>query len=276
MSKYPYYQKGATLIVVLVMLLLVTILGTYAMSQGLINLKIATNAQIQKLLMQSSDVALSHMEKDFSTNEASNLAGTPVGQVLLPGNEGLELQFCFKPSEVTTSNTLTNSIFFNLSQFRIVRRSSDTANSGVTLESGDITNGICNPATMFAIGRKAVVTQVALINPNDPAVDLEKYELTTLKTDLKDVDADTKRVRVIVTSLSPAMATGVTTTQISDCLKDHVMDNTALQNQADSTGASGRIAVQTVAQCLNAVGVPTNTQVSEYIVRLGETRETLP
>ena len=58
-------QKGATLIVVLVILVLITILGSYAMKQGLVNLKIATNSQIQKLLMQSSDVALNHLEKDF-------------------------------------------------------------------------------------------------------------------------------------------------------------------------------------------------------------------
>ena len=267
-------QQGATLIVILVILLLVTILGTYAMRQGLINLRIATNSQIQKLLMQSSDVALNKLEANFNANEATNLAGTPVGQVLLPGNEGLELQFCFKPSEVTstTDNTTLSNRFFSLNQFRIVRRSSNTANTGVTVESGDVDKGVCDPATMFAVGRKAVITQVALSNPNDPAY-LDKYELTTVGSDLKEADADTKRIRVIVTSLSPAMATGVTTTQIEDCLKSRVMDNTALQNQVDA--GSSRVAIQTPAQCLNALGVPTNTQVSEYVVRLEQSKQAL-
>ncbi|HJF26745.1 MAG TPA: hypothetical protein K8V79_00560 [Acinetobacter lwoffii] len=267
-------QQGATLIVVLIILLLVTILGTYAMNQGLVNLRIATASQVQKLLMQSSDVALSKLEKNFRDNEASNLAGTPVGQVLLTGNEGLELQFCFKPSEITGNNSLTNSRFFNLSQFRLVRRTSITANTGVTVESGNANQGICDPATMFAIGRKAVVTQVALSNPNDPAVDLEKYELSTSGTDLKEADADTKRIRVIVTSLSPAMASGVSTAQIKACLKDRMMDDTALQNQADAN--SSRVAIETPAQCLNALGVPVNTQVSEYVIRLEQSKSALP
>lgn len=54
----------------------------------------ATSAQVQTLLMQTSDVALARLEKNFNDNEASNLGGTPVGQVLLDGNQGLELQFC--------------------------------------------------------------------------------------------------------------------------------------------------------------------------------------
>lgn len=269
-------QQGATLIVVLVILVLVTILGTYAMKQGLVNLRIATNTQIQKLLMQSSDVALSRLEANFTANEAANLAATPVGQVLLPGNEGLELQFCFKPSEVTSEsdNTIIANRFFSLSEFRIVRRSSDTANTGVTVESGDIDQGACNPATMFAVGRKAVVTQVAISNPDDPAVDLDKYELSTTGTDLKEADTDTKRVRVVVTSLSPAMASGVSTSDIKDCLKSRVMDNTALKNKADTSAS--RVAVQTPAQCLNTLGVPTNTQVSEYVIRLEQSKDLLP
>ena len=269
-------QKGATLIVVLVILVLITILGSYAMKQGLVNLKIATNSQIQKLLMQSSDVALNHLEKDFALKESANIAGTPVGQVILPGNEGLELQFCFKPSEIKADDSLTENIFFNLGQFRIIKRSSINSNSGVKLESGDFTKGVCDPTTMFAIGRKAVVTQVALSNPNDPAVELEKYELTTLNTDLKQADSDTKRVRVIVTSLSPAMASGVSSSKIYDCLKDHVMDDTSLQNQLVKVNLPNRIAVKTVAQCLNELGVPTNTQVSEYVLRLEENKELLP
>lgn len=266
-------QQGATLIVVLVILVLVTILGTYAMKQGLVNLRIATNTQIQKLLMQSSDVALSRLEADFTANEAIELAATPVGQILLPGNEGLELQFCFKPSEVTSAsdNTIVSNRFFSLNQFRIVRRSSDAAATGVTVESGDVDQGVCNPATMFAVGRKAVVTQVALSNPDDPAVDLDKYELSTTGTDLKEADTDTKRVRVVVTSLSPAMASGVSTSDIKDCLKSRVMDNTALKNKADTSAS--RVAVQTPAQCLNTLGVPTNTQVSEYVIRLEQSKD---
>ncbi len=48
-------QTGAVLIVVLVMLILLTIAGTWAIRSGLISLNIATNSQAQSLLMQNSD-----------------------------------------------------------------------------------------------------------------------------------------------------------------------------------------------------------------------------
>lgn len=57
------YQTGATLITVLILLVLITIIGLYAIRNSIFSLKIATNAQVQTLLMQTSDVALDHLEK---------------------------------------------------------------------------------------------------------------------------------------------------------------------------------------------------------------------
>lgn len=117
------YQTGATLITVLILLVLITIIGLYAIRNSIFSLKIATNAQVQTLLMQTSDVALDHLEKNFNTNESENLAGTPVGHVLLDGNEGKELQLCFKPTEVEVNKSkVKNNLFFNLSDFRIIER----------------------------------------------------------------------------------------------------------------------------------------------------------
>jgi Tfp pilus assembly protein PilX len=53
-------QTGAVLIVVLVMLILLTIAGTWAIRSGLISLNIATNSQAQSLLMQNSDSVFLH------------------------------------------------------------------------------------------------------------------------------------------------------------------------------------------------------------------------
>ncbi len=43
-------QKGATLIVVLVILILITLVGTLAVRSGILGLRLATNSQVQALL----------------------------------------------------------------------------------------------------------------------------------------------------------------------------------------------------------------------------------
>ncbi len=261
-------QTGATLITVLILLVLITIIGLYAIRNSIFNLKIATNAQVQTLLMQTSDVALDHLEKNFNVNEAVNLAGTPVGQVLLDGNQGKELQFCFKPTEVE-SDAVKNNIFFDLSDFRIIERSSISEKEGVSAALSGNVDAVCNPETMFSISRKAIVTQVAVVNPDDPAVEMRKFELTNKNTDLK-ADVDTKRVRVIATSFAPAMAPSVTIGDMNNCLGARVMDDLLLKNRAEST--LGQVKVETLHECLNKLGVPLNTQVAEYVVRLTETK----
>ena len=50
-------QNGATLIVVLFLLLTITVLGTLAVRQSVVGLNIATNSQAQQLLTQNSDAA---------------------------------------------------------------------------------------------------------------------------------------------------------------------------------------------------------------------------
>lgn len=272
MTSSRFAQTGATLITVLIMLLLITIVGTYAMSQGMINLRVATNSQIQKLLMQSSDVALNSLEKNFALNQNVRLDATPVGQILLPGNEDWELQFCFKPSELNATNTLTNASFFDLTEYRIVQRKDNTATGVSDAQSGDKTKGYCDIDTMFAIGRKAVVTQIALSQPDDLAGTTKKYQLSAKKTDLKQGNTEVKRVKVTVTSLSPSLAVGVDDDQIKTCLSDRMMDATAINNLKDG---STKVAVETVDQCLRNLGVPVNSQVSEYVVNLDDSSSNL-
>lgn len=55
-------QKGATLIVVLILLVALTVIGTLAIRQSLVSLNIATNGQAQQLLIQNSDSATFNVE----------------------------------------------------------------------------------------------------------------------------------------------------------------------------------------------------------------------
>ena len=51
-------QEGATLIVVLILLVIITMIGTLAIRSSLTTLNIATNSQAQQLLVQNSDSAI--------------------------------------------------------------------------------------------------------------------------------------------------------------------------------------------------------------------------
>ncbi|MFV5501897.1 PilX N-terminal domain-containing pilus assembly protein [Acinetobacter sp. 226] len=269
MKKY-LYERGSTLIVVLILLVLISVIGLYAMRHSILNLKLATNAQVQTMLMQTTDVALDHLEKHFNDNEQAGFSATPIGQVLLDGNQGKELQFCFKPTEIDSDDELTDSVFFSLRDFRIItRKAKDDIEAATSVESGSY-DATCDPTTMFSISRKALVTQVTVVNPDDPTVELGRFALTTKKTDLKDVNIETKRVRVTVTSLAPALAPSVDIDDMQDCLQQRMMDEKTLKNMEITT--EGQVKVQTVHECLNNLGVPVNTQVSEYIVNLAETR----
>jgi hypothetical protein len=262
-------QRGATLIVVLILLLLISMVGLYAIRHSIFSLKLATNAQVQTLLMQTSDVALDHLEKNFKSNEARNLASTPVGQVLLAGNQGKELQFCFKPTQI--GDRAGKGLFFDLAEFRIVERLNIAEKTGVSEAlSGDI-NAVCDPESMFSISRKAVVTQVAVVSPDDPAVEMGRFDLATKNSDLKEVNVETKRVRVMVTSFAPALASA-SIDDINTCLQDRMMDDSLLENRADPALNPSQVKVETVHECLNKLGVPLNTQLAEYVVRLSETK----
>lgn len=264
-------QRGATLIVVLILLLLISIVGVYAIRQSIFSLKLATNAQVQTLLMQTSDVALDHLEKNFKANEARNLASTPVGQVLLDGNQGKELQFCFKPTQV--GEQAGQGLFFDLAEFRVVERLNLEEKTGVSqARSGDIA-AVCDPESMFSISRKALVTQVAVVSPDDPTVEMNRFDLAARNSDLKETNVETKRVRVTVTSFAPALASGADIDDINTCLQHRMMDDTLLNNRADAALNPSQVKVETVHECLNQLGVPLNTQVAEYVVRLSETKD---
>lgn len=246
-------QKGSSLIVVLIILVMITAIGVYAIRQGMTNLQVSTNMQLQKLLMQSTDSALQAIERDFSVREATDFANTPIGQVTRDGSNGQELEFCYKPG----SNP---SVLFTLKDFRMIERAG-TATTGVDLKQGNINKGYCDASSMFNSARNAMVTQVTVVLPDDPVPDVAKYGLSSLGNELKNIDIDTKRIRVIATTIAPVMALGATTSQINTCLKDRVGDVMAVKN----TGAESKT------ECLNNLGVPFNTQVADLVVRLNQT-----
>ena len=68
-------QNGATLIVVLFLLLTITVLGTLAVRQSVVGLNIATNSQAQQLLTQNSDAAFFNVEREDNIIQSLSASG---------------------------------------------------------------------------------------------------------------------------------------------------------------------------------------------------------
>ena len=75
--RYKKSEQGSTLITVLIMLILLTIAGTWAIRGSITSLNVSTNAQAQSLLMQSSDSVFVTMEN--RTNDDLKFAQMRVG-----------------------------------------------------------------------------------------------------------------------------------------------------------------------------------------------------
>jgi Tfp pilus assembly protein PilX len=74
-------QRGATLIVVLIMLVLLTLVGTWAIRGSLTSLNIAMNTQAQALLQQASDAVFFNLENQ--TSDELTLAKMQIGDGML-------------------------------------------------------------------------------------------------------------------------------------------------------------------------------------------------
>ncbi len=99
-------QQGATLITVLIILVLVTVLGTIAVKTGILGLKIATNSQVNALLLENSDAALFNVENPDDVARQLALDGM-FAYFNSAANADDELVFCYRASE---------SSFFSLSR----------------------------------------------------------------------------------------------------------------------------------------------------------------
>ena len=231
-------QQGATLIIVLMLLLAITIIGTLAVRQGLVSLNIATNSQAVQLMTQSSDAAIFRVED--STNLARSLARDGMfGFIKAANYKGKELVFCFRG---------TQSQFFDLTQASLVYL--NDAGTGV-IDNAMGTLGYCQTSStnenFFTSNRRAVMTQVSVSFVAD-AAGSQPFEGGVRGTD-DDVPIEkTEKVVVHAISLMPTISTA-TTQNIDDCLR--LLSNT---NNANLS----------VTRCLANQNVPFTTHVTEY------------
>ena len=237
-------QKGSVLIVVLIMLVLLTLIGTWAIQGSINSLKIATNVQAQNLLKQTSDSVFFTLEN--KTDDELSFTKMRIGDGMLnytlrPENKGKELVFCIRGE--TTDN------------FEGSRLASVVYWNGATINNTEMgKNGFCqvNRLTDFLSGRNAVMTQVtvrAATNDQDWEHMLEGDDKETSKS------TGIQKVAITATSILPNLS-DATSSDVNSCLTNY----TSFVDDALKTN-------KTVTDCLSEKNVPYSTQQMEYTIK---------
>lgn len=245
-------QQGATLIVVLILLLVITVIGTLAIKSSLTTLNIATNSQAQQLIIQNSDSAIFNVENPEFLTRNTAYDGL-FGQVKSDANKGKELVFCYRGAEAS---------FYDYSKASFMQWVSGNAPSNGELG----VDGYCkidSSTNFFTSGRKAVMTQVAIkvnLDPNSSLVGLDRaFEHMQRGTDVEASKIEkSEKILVMATSIVPAMSTA-SDTDINNCFSTHMNQVIIPSVVTPAAGMS-----KSVSQCLQDLGVPVTTQITEY------------
>ena len=229
--------------------MLTTVLGVIAVRQGSTNLNLAMNASVQSLLVQSSDVGFDKLERSDLSSSASAIG--PLGYLRVGGNAGKEYVFCYRPTVDTPQ-------IYNINKDAIILPS-----GGV---EGDI-SGFCkvdNPDD-YSSGRRVVVSQMGLVRPQEAAV-AAPFEYYEKGTDTETVKRpEQQRYRAYVTSIAPTLARGADKAAIDKCF----------ENPNDDFTVAAGPATKSTSDCLFDLGIPSNTQIQDYVLGGLVTVETL-
>ena len=191
-------QKGATLITVLVILIVITLLGTIAVKMGIVGLKIATNSQVNALLLENSDSALFNIENPAEVERQLALDGM-FAYFNSAANADDELVFCYRAAQ---------NAFYDFSKASAITEDGSTIKIGI--------DGYCK-ANQFAMGRSAVLSQVYLTKSSTVSAPFGSVPKGT-SIGQSNVPATSNNIGATVISVLPSFA-GATTTQIENCFK---------------------------------------------------------
>lgn len=239
-------QQGSALIAVMFILLLISLLGALAIRQGLTSLNIATNSQVNALLFQSADSLFAKLEQAANTEGAA--AGSIKNPMILAATmavDGSEIFICHRPLiDANVANDANDGTTV----------APDAVGNGATSVDGRGT-GYCDLTKDFNSARRAVVSQIAVMVPQDSAQDYAPFEFAPRKTDDDGAKIDkVTRIRTYITSILPSLSDADISAVQSECIENRSNDNQDAVNQ-------GR---ETLLDCLARYGVPAKTQVQEY------------
>jgi len=229
-------QKGATLITVLVILVIVTLLGTIAVKMGIVGLKIATNSQVNALLLENSDAALFNVENPNDVARQLAMDGM-FAYFNSSANANDELVFCYRAAQNT---------FFSLANASAIQVAAD--NSALSTTKIGV-GGFCK-ANQFAMGRSAVLSQVYLTKSSTASAPFSSVPKGT-SLGQSNVPATTNNIGATVISVLPSFS-DASPTQIEECFKKPSIKYTS--------------STVTVSECFDGLNIPYNMQHSDYVV----------
>lgn len=247
------YQQGVTLIVVMLLLVVITIIGTVAVRQSLVSLNIATNSQAQQLMLQNADAAFFNVEKENNIVQGLSASGM-FGYIDGAVNRDKELVFCYRGADKAD--------FFDIGRASIVEWvvGSNKPKNDSLGKDGFCQVGSSN-TNFFTSGRKAVMTQVAVKFSTQAQSD--PFYGQILGTDDKTVKLErSKPVKVFAVSIMPTLSsTSVDKEAVNACLSEHMNDPTVPTGVTPATGAA-----DSVTTCLSKLNIPFESSVTEYVI----------
>lgn len=191
-------QQGATLAVVLLLVLAIALIGGYSVRNSMSVLQFSTHGQIQSLLFQNSDAALFQIE-DPSIVSQHLAQGGIFHYFDSTLNKQDELVLCYRATQAN---------FFLLSQASAISPNGDTGKRGG--------RGYCK-ANDYATGRAAVLTQLYVTKNVDQVAPLGDWIQDT-PTEPSALPKATQQIRVAVISILPSFSS-VNAAQIEQCFK---------------------------------------------------------
>lgn len=249
-------QRGATLIVVMIMLVVITVIGTLAIKQGLISLNVATNSQAQQLLMQNSDAAFFNVEREANLIQSLTASGM-FGYINGAANKDKEMVFCFRGAEAN---------FFDINRASLMVWESGNVPINNTLGTEGYCSVSANSGNFFTSGRRAVMTQVSVKFSSQ--LDNDPFYGMQYGTDEKGVKFEkNKPVKVFAVSIMPTLTT-TSDAKIDACLNSHMSEVNIPSGATPSTvkDEDGVRVDDSVTDCLAKLNVPFTTQVTEYMI----------
>lgn len=204
-TAYRGTEQGATLIVVLLFLVLITLAGAIAVRQSNTDLKLATSDQINTVLLQSSDSANQKLEMMVNSSPTSvaykdvvSSAGVFGHFILDDNNKNHEFIYCFNPRTVKY-----------LTKNATVKTPPTPASAGVDASPGGYWNslnkGVCDytEAGDYTSARQTVMTQMSVsITPPDP--NAERFGHVVLGKEIEDRTSKKFKFDIRASSALPA------------------------------------------------------------------------
>ncbi|AOA57143.1 hypothetical protein [Acinetobacter larvae] len=193
-------QSGATLLLMLCLLLPMSMLGILAAQQSLLNIQLVTHIQARQLLQQATLAIGSQLQHYYQQDDQQD---TQLGQQLIAqqlAHTGREMIFCFRPNRSNAEN-------FSLAQASYLSNTASNINSNsrAQREVHLTDKGFCqfDQAQDYASASKAQLVQINLVQLPSAA---SHGILQTQSLSNGQARSDASHFRIYITAILPQLS----------------------------------------------------------------------